>query len=54
MLQPGGQVGFLEEGVSKLGPKKREEPAILLEWVGTHSHSTLLTWWAFLPEFPLG
>lgn len=48
-----GQEGFLEEGVSKLGLKGREEPSRLLGWAGAHPHPTLLTWWAFLPEFPL-
>lgn len=51
--QLGVQEGLLEEGVSKLGPEGREEPARLLRWAGAHPHSTLLTWWTFLPGFSL-
>lgn len=41
------QEGLLEEGVSKLGPKGKEDPAGLLGWAGAHPYSTLLMWWTF-------
>lgn len=53
MPQLGVQEGLLEEGVSKLGPKGREDPAGPLGWVGAHPHSTPLTWWTLLPGFSL-